>query len=296
VVQDQSAFALIPQDYYSFVECQHYTSKVHLPYLGRHKLQGPQPRIATMVDLDTSAQFHLSNPVLNSTKVIAFTRDNNIIVIEDVSSTDNQRWYLTATNDSTLFRLHTVQKGDYYALDTLNYDASNFIDIEFLDVVDGMARQLWSFDTWPDGSLKISNNLTGLHLEYLEGDSAPKLADGDSDGQHWSTGSSTSDASATTISYTTSTAGATNNLTKPAASTTGSATVTGTPTPTPTATGSPSSHHTSTGVIVGSTVGGVAAAAALGYIAWRIWKGRRTPAQPAPAYRPREQSTTEYHL
>ncbi|KAF2658711.1 hypothetical protein K491DRAFT_755998 [Lophiostoma macrostomum CBS 122681] len=256
-----------------------------------------------MADLPT--EFHLSNAILNSTRVIASTRDNNIIVIEDFNSTDNQRWYVSDTGDSNYFRLHTIQKGDNYALDVLNYDGYNSIDLEFLDVVDRRTGQLWMFDTWADGTLKISNNFTGpdMHLEYLDSDSAPKLAGGNSDGQHWSTGNFTSDAISTTLSSTTmvsttSTPGPTSISKGSATSAIGSATATSTSTATATATESPAPHHTSSGAIAGSVIGAVVAAVLLVFIIRYVWNKVRTPSQVAstPGYRPNRQQTTEWNL
>lgn len=108
-----------------------------------------------------------------------------MLVVESVEDRDNQLWYMTQIENADEFRLHTVQKGDFWAVDVLNYYGHDSIDLQFQSNGE-KTGQYWAFAKCEDGSFKISNNYTGpyMYLEVLE-DLQATLAGGDNAGQHW---------------------------------------------------------------------------------------------------------------
>ncbi|KAH7115267.1 hypothetical protein B0J11DRAFT_540222 [Dendryphion nanum] len=232
-----------------------------------------------MALVQTGAKYALSNSALGPSLVLASTSNNASLVVEAPrASADSQLWYVSATNDSSRFRLHTVQKGDYWALDMVSYIGSPQMDLHFFSKGD-YNGQLWRFDKWGENAdIKISNLYTGVDIRLEVGTSRQaKLVGGDTPGQHWTLSKIGSTATSTATATTLSTALATTLTT-----TTATATTSGGATATPTQSGSSNTQggeSWSTGKIAGASVGGVVGLAILAGVAYLLWKHFKKPSR-----------------
>ncbi|KAF2249311.1 hypothetical protein BU26DRAFT_519429 [Trematosphaeria pertusa] len=139
-----------------------------------------------MVQIDLSAKYLLTSEALGSSKALASTGSNDSLLIEPTDSGDSQLWYFTPSALEDHFRLHTIQKGDFAALDVYNYNGRNSLDLHFYANQE-LTGQYWRVDDWGDGSVRLSNNFTGpdIHLEVNADNWKLTLAGGDTSGQHW---------------------------------------------------------------------------------------------------------------
>ena len=139
-----------------------------------------------MVDINLSANYILKNELLGSSKALASTSLNDSIVVQPVDFNDSQLWYFTETLLQGYYRLHTVGKGQYSALDVYNYIGRQAIDLHFYATQD-LTGQYWHLNQQSDGSVKIHNNFTGpdMYLDLKDGTLQPTLAARDSQGQRW---------------------------------------------------------------------------------------------------------------
>ncbi|KAF2127869.1 hypothetical protein P153DRAFT_432313 [Dothidotthia symphoricarpi CBS 119687] len=158
-----------------------------------------------MADVNLTAQYVFTNELIGSSKSLASTSLNASIIVVSSSPGDSSLWYFTETDVDDYYRLHTVQKGDYNALDVDNYYGSNSIDLHFY-AVQRRSGQYWLLNKQSDGSVKVSNNFTGpdIYLDIDEGSLRPTLRAQDSPGQHWTFNSP--DATSTAVDTASATA------------------------------------------------------------------------------------------
>ncbi|CAI6331923.1 unnamed protein product [Periconia digitata] len=243
-----------------------------------------------MATIDFSSTYLLTNSMLGSSGILGSTLNNDTLVIEPPKSSQNQLWFVTATEDQGSYRLHTVQKGDNYALD-INYET---LDLRFFDVGQGQGGQKWKFDTSDDGTFKLSNNYTGpdKHLEVTRCCLKMILANGDNPGQHWGLHKVAADLSSSTTSSTNITFSTPTPRIEPSPSPNGTSNASPTPTPTTSdnsgacdvATTSCAGSTTQRGLSGGGKAGvgvgvvlGVLALVGGGYLVYRRWGGNRRP-------------------
>ncbi|ORY17837.1 hypothetical protein BCR34DRAFT_529983 [Clohesyomyces aquaticus] len=231
-----------------------------------------------MVNISTTLRYTLTNSLLGPNKALASAPNNDTLIIVDLSSdpsATNQQWYFTATNSTSQYRLHTVQKGDFHAVDVYNYIGLGTIGLHFFSTGD-YNGQYWTIGSWSDNTTKLSNEFTGpdIHLEVNKDTYEVKLAGGDNAGQHWTL--SAFGASPT-----------------PTSAATGKPTVSATATGNPTVTGAPSlctsavascsatasaqhgkslSKGALAGVAVGGAIGGLALIAIIGLVVKKMLK------------------------
>ncbi|CAO2656252.1 Nn.00g050550.m01.CDS01 [Neocucurbitaria sp. VM-36] len=240
-----------------------------------------------MADIDTTAQYVLTNSVLGTSNALASTSMNDSLIVEPSSSGGAQSWYFIQTDNKDYYRLHTQQKGDFSALDVFNYNGKNSIDLHFYAVQENTG-QYWHLTEQDDGSVKINNQFTGpdMYLDIVEDTLQPTLAARDSPGMHWTLSkvgsqptappSVTPSASATALGFTT------------LPSTIGTSSVTATSEVSPTATVVTSSNDG----LAGGVKGGIAAGVVVGllavgigaFMAYRSWRRSqitREPLRPA---------------
>jgi hypothetical protein len=257
-----------------------------------------------MADLDLSATYVFKNELLGSSNALASTPENSSVIVEPVNESDSQLWFATETNLQGYYRLHTVGKGNYSALDVYNYIGSQTLDLHFYADQD-LTGQYWRLDIQEGGSMKISNNFTGpdIYLNIADGTQKPTLAAGDSSGSRWTLSSLGSDPTPTSTTSVTSTE--TGSLTASTAS--GTASSSNGPSDTATSNSndpdSPSgSNKPSTGAIAGIAVSSVVGAALLGVLIYFLIRRCRRPQvnkqdddslemQPAGAGAPRPMGT-----
>jgi hypothetical protein len=142
----------------------------------------------TMADIDLSAKYTLTNALIGPSKVLASTSKNDSLIIVSLGtgSGDDQLWYFTTTDKTNRYRMHTVQKGDFFAVDISSYRGQNEITVHFVST-EKYTGQYWAFDEWSDGSVRITNDFSGpdIRLGVDAGTTAPNIAGGDHPGQHW---------------------------------------------------------------------------------------------------------------
>ncbi|KAF2201019.1 hypothetical protein GQ43DRAFT_440978 [Delitschia confertaspora ATCC 74209] len=235
-----------------------------------------------MVHIDLSSKYTITNVFFGSSKALSSTLRNDSLIIVPIGSgtgTD-QLWYFTETNTTGRYRLHTVQKGDFYAVDISSYSGQNSITVHFVSVEE-KTGQYWAFDTWEDGSVRISNDFTGpdIHLGVDEETLIANIFGGDNEGQHWRLdrlGPSPTVTSAATTVLNTSIPSLTGKPTSPSptscASSTSACSVAAA-----TAVVHDNKKKLSTGSIVGVTIGGVFGLVALiaSIILYLKWRERR---------------------
>jgi hypothetical protein len=138
------------------------------------KMAVPIPQILyTLTNSYTSASYQLASSSKN-------------LVLEPTSPFVNHQWYLTPTDKSKYYRLHTAASGTSYALDVKNTDGEKSTQLCFAKTGD-YSGQFWRLDAWGDGTWRLSNDFTGkkMHLDVYADTYEPHLAKGDCTGQHW---------------------------------------------------------------------------------------------------------------
>jgi len=223
-----------------------------------------------MATLDTSKQYTLKNIFTGPSKALSVSAsDGATLEMKPASDNgpENQQWFLTDTDVSPFYRLHTVSGGKGLALDVINDKGTASITMHMTGTGQ-YSGQHWRFDPWSGGTgYRLSNNFTGLekHLDVYSDTLVPFLGTDDHTGQHWSLavavvgGTSTGSAVTSTV---TATASAGENSETPARA-------------------AASARKFSTGAIVGTTLGSVAILAVLG--AAVIWLLRRRRNHPVSA-------------
>ncbi|KAF1843890.1 carbohydrate-binding module family 13 protein [Cucurbitaria berberidis CBS 394.84] len=236
-----------------------------------------------MVNVDTAAQYVLTNSVLGSSKGLASTSMNDSLVVVPSSSSDAQSWYFIHTDNADYYRLHTRQKGDFSALDVFNYNGKNSIDVHFYAVQDNTGQH-WRLTEQDDGSVKINNQFTGpdIYLDVVKDTLQPTLAARDSPGMHWTLSKVGSHPTAPPSASLSASATASGFTTLPTKSGASNAATASTASPTVTAVA------ISKDGLSGGVKGGIAAGAVVGVIAvgigafmvYRSWRRRRAAQQP----------------
>ncbi|KAF2267872.1 hypothetical protein CC78DRAFT_31345 [Lojkania enalia] len=248
-----------------------------------------------MVNLNLTARYVLTNAVLDSSQVLSSTSANDSLIIQTANSDGtvlySHSWYFTEGNTTDTFRLHTVEKGDYYALDISNFRTSESLVPHFFSTGDGPEYngQFWSLKDQDDGSVKLSNGWTGgeMYLEVFKDDLSMKLTGGDTTGQNWILSQLGSPATTTRPTGTINAATVTPPASTPfsGASTTcvstASSCIAETSSPTASLIASSASNKLKTGVIVGIAVG-AAAAVVFAFLAAYYFIRRRRNRRPGP--------------
>ena len=138
--------------------------------------------------IDLSEKYILTNGQTGPNTVLASTIKNDSLVFTplDSGTGSDQLWYFTNTTSSNRFRLHTVQKGDFNAVDISAYTGENSIHPHFV-AVEETTGQNWAVEKWSDGSAKIYNDFTGSDITLgVDGDNGmPGILGGDGTGNHW---------------------------------------------------------------------------------------------------------------
>ncbi|KAF2473070.1 uncharacterized protein BDR25DRAFT_387165 [Lindgomyces ingoldianus] len=237
-----------------------------------------------MPTIETSTHYTLTNALLGPSRALASASNNDSIIIVDVSTRSDsydQQWYFTETNNSNRYRLHTVQKGDFHAVDVFSYTGKNSLDVHFFST-GNYTGQYWQIDEWDGGSKRISNDFTGpdIHLGVLNDTLEVKLAGGDNPGQHWMLNRfgamSTASSSTTPTAVATTLVTATTTITaKPSICTSTGSLCTSTAAPT----ASPS-KTLAKGTLAGVVVGVVAGAILLAIIVHLLWSKRKANYEP----------------
>lgn len=142
-----------------------------------------------MATIEPGVAYFLSNALTGPTFALASTQDNSNVFIENADplhNTDRQQWYLTCTDLPNYYRLHTVATGDNIALDVINDNGVDSVNVQ-LATVGEFTGQYWQWNIWADGTVYLSNNFTGIdkHLDTHSDTLALFLGDGDGTGQHW---------------------------------------------------------------------------------------------------------------
>jgi hypothetical protein len=137
-----------------------------------------------MAELKVGAKFVLTNPLIGSTNALGSTPANDSVIVGPRQSDGSQTWYLVETTTSGYFGLHTNQKGDFAALDVLNYNGRNSLDLHMYAVQDNTGQK-WRLNKQDDGSVKINNLFTGsdIYLDVVRDTLQPTLAAKDGPGQ-----------------------------------------------------------------------------------------------------------------
>ncbi|KAF3050005.1 hypothetical protein E8E11_009658 [Didymella keratinophila] len=144
------------------------------------------PSFSTMAGVEINAQYVLTNGLLGADSVLASTSSNDSAIISSKSETeDAQTWFFSQPTSASYYRLHTVEKGEGYALDIRNYYGDSTMDLRFFAIQD-RTGQYWHLDKRDDGSVKLSSEFQpDLYLDVVKDDLQPTLRATDSPGQHW---------------------------------------------------------------------------------------------------------------
>ncbi|KAH7095169.1 hypothetical protein FB567DRAFT_623467 [Paraphoma chrysanthemicola] len=140
-----------------------------------------------MAEIKSGARYVLTNSLIGSDQALASTSMNDSVVVTSSSSSDaGQSWYFQETSTAGYYRLHTSQKGEYFALDVLNYNGKNTIDLHLYSVQENTG-QYWQVKKQEDGSHKINNKYTGsdMYLDIVKDTLQPTMAAKDGPGQRW---------------------------------------------------------------------------------------------------------------
>jgi len=195
-----------------------------------------------------------------------FKNDSLVFVPFGSGSGSDQLWSFGTTKRQNRYRLQTVAKSEFNAVDISSYSGQNSITAHFVAVEENTG-QFWALDKWDDGSVRITNDFTGPDIRLgVDSNGMPGILGGDSKGSHWTLSRFGGTVQTVSVSGTVSTI--------IVAPTTLSTSVTSAPTAEPTNEPTKIPDHTkklSTGAIVGISVGGVVALVAiiLIIILWR---------------------------
>lgn len=148
-----------------------------------------------MGTLDTTQTFTLKSNQTGSDYLLSTTSAGSTAIMSPAREvSENSQWFATVTELKAYYRLHTVSKGRFYALDVVNTHGENSTRLYLSKTSKKILGQYWRFDEWEYGpGYRLSNNLTGLdmHLDVRVDTFEPFLAPGDRPGQHWILWSST---------------------------------------------------------------------------------------------------------
>ncbi|KAH7085514.1 hypothetical protein BKA63DRAFT_598157 [Paraphoma chrysanthemicola] len=230
-----------------------------------------------MAEIRSGARYVLTNSLIGSDKALASTSMNDSVVVTSSSSTDaSQSWYFQEIPSTAgYYRLHTGQKGDYFALDVLNYNGKNSIDLHLYSVQENTG-QYWQVKKQEDGSHKINNKYTGsdMYLDIVKDTLQPTMAAKDGPGQRWTLseiGSTPTPTPSAARAATASISGTTANPTPTSSVSTSTSSV---------APSASSSDGLSKGVIGGIVAGSVVGVIAVVIGAVLFWKMRKNSRAP----------------
>ncbi|KAL7941229.1 carbohydrate-binding module family 13 protein [Trichoderma barbatum] len=142
-----------------------------------------------MAAIDTSKIYFLKNSYTSANKILAMTASGSSLSMIDASNVSaNALWFLTPTNRSNYYRLHTIADGVKMSLDVINEGVVN-VNLHMADT-GNYSGQFWRFDNWPEGQAypyRLSNTFTGpdKHLDVYSDTFVAHLADDNHSGQHW---------------------------------------------------------------------------------------------------------------
>ncbi|EHK26933.1 carbohydrate-binding module family 13 protein [Trichoderma virens Gv29-8] len=143
-----------------------------------------------MASIDTSRLYVLKNSYTASNKVLALSSGGASLSMVDTQNVSaNALWFLTPTNRSNYYRLHTIANGVKQSLDVINDGVQN-INLHMADT-GNYSGQYWRFDNWSPGGqaypYRLSNTFTGpdKHLDVYSDTLVAHLAGGNLSGQHW---------------------------------------------------------------------------------------------------------------
>ena len=140
-----------------------------------------------MAAFSTEVTFFLTNDYAGTKKRLASNGASTWPVMADESSRDSaQEWYLRRQPIEHFYSMHTRALGDGQALDVYN-DAGTESTRVIFAVIGDYSGQFWRFDSWGDGTYRLSNNFTGrgVTLDTYADTLQPFLDTGDHTGQHW---------------------------------------------------------------------------------------------------------------
>jgi hypothetical protein len=226
-----------------------------------------------MATFSTSQTYILTNSFLGSTKQLSSSASN--VPTMDLPNSDSaEQWYLTTSAMQNYYFMHTRALGDNMVLDVLNNNGVNSTTVVFTTIA-ATSGQLWRFDSWGDGTYRLSNDFTGpsVFLDTYSDTYQPFLDGGDHSGQHWTfntyaTPASSSSAKTSAASSTGTSAPSTTGASSPSMST-----VT---TPNDPVNMNNGGGGISAGAIAGAAVGGLAALLLIiGALLFFIMKQRR---------------------
>jgi hypothetical protein len=137
-----------------------------------------------MADIKAGTKYVLTNSLIGPTNALASTSANDSVIVVPSKSDGSQSWYFLETSTSGYYRLHTEQKGDFAALDVLNYNGKNSLDLHMYAVQENTGQH-WRVNKQDDGSVKINNQFTGsdIYLDVVKDTLQPTLAAKDGPGQ-----------------------------------------------------------------------------------------------------------------
>lgn len=143
-----------------------------------------------MATIDTSRIYVLKNSYTAANKILALsTSGTSLLMVDAHSVSPNALWFLTPTNRSNYYRLHTIANGVKQSLDVINDGVEN-VNLH-MDDTGNYSGQYWRFDNWSAGGqaypYRLSNNFTGLdkHLDVYSDTFVAHLAGGNLTGHHW---------------------------------------------------------------------------------------------------------------
>ncbi|KAL7942851.1 carbohydrate-binding module family 13 protein [Trichoderma barbatum] len=143
-----------------------------------------------MATINTGKFYLLKNSFTAAAKILAASPyNNNLALVNANNITSNSLWFLTPTHTPRSYRLHTIANGVQQALDVVNDNGVNSINLHLTDTGE-YSGQYWRFDEWktsPSYPYRLSNSFTGpnAHLDVYSDTYVAHLAGGDYTGQHW---------------------------------------------------------------------------------------------------------------
>ncbi|KAF2115772.1 hypothetical protein BDV96DRAFT_574456 [Lophiotrema nucula] len=138
---------------------------------------------------DIAAQYLLTNALLDAVQVLSSTPGNDSVVMNYIDGGSSQLWYFTEGSTEDNFRLHTVDKGNEYALGVFNLSDGSDYALLFDGIEDDQNddAQYWTIDYRDDGTVRLNNEFAGsnIYLDVVKDSLQVQMAGDDSDGQNW---------------------------------------------------------------------------------------------------------------
>ena len=230
-----------------------------------------------MADIDLSTKYILTNSLTGSSNALSSTSLNDSLIITPLKDGlhDDQLWFFTATKVKNRYRIHTVQKGEFYAIDISFYNPERTMTVHFVSVQDNTG-QSWGIEKWEDGSFKIINDFSGpdMSLSADQKSMRVNMTGGDNPGQHWTL--NRSDSMTKTSAGTTAATSFSVKATQTRRATNSSTSTSSFCAPSATACNAVAvntkEQKLSSGAIAGASVGAIAGVVGLVAIAVLLWK------------------------